>query len=101
MEWAGHVARVEKRRPVQSFYRETHKSDTLEDVEGEILLQCVLKKWNIRTWTGLTWLRIGTDIGLLWMRWRTFVFDKMPIISWLAEELLASQEWLYCMKFTS
>ena len=66
MGWAGHVARVEKRRPVQSFYRETHKSDTLEDVEREILLQRVLKNeilYKDMDW--LTWLRIGTDIGLL------------------------------------
>jgi hypothetical protein len=23
-------------------------------------------------WSGFTWLRIGTDGGLLWMRWWTF-----------------------------
>jgi hypothetical protein len=28
--------------------------------------------WGV--WIGFTWLRIGIVGGLLWMRWRTFVF---------------------------
>jgi hypothetical protein len=33
----------------------------LEDlgVDGRILLKCILKKWDEKTWTGLLWLRIG------------------------------------------
>ena len=34
--------------------------------------------------TGWSWLRIGTDGGRLWVRWRTFGFHKMRGISWLA-----------------
>jgi hypothetical protein len=45
-------------------------------------------------WTGSIWLRIGTGGGLLWIRWWTFGFHKVWGISWLAENLLASQEWL-------
>jgi hypothetical protein len=35
--------------------------------------------------------------GLLWIRWRTFGFHKMQSISWLVEDLLASQEELCFM----
>jgi hypothetical protein len=46
-------------------------------------------------------LRIGTDGGLLWMRQWTFGFHKMREISWLAEELLASQNGLCSMELIS
>ena len=41
--------------------------DHLEDsgVDGRIILQCVIKKWDGETWTGLLWLKIGTGGGLL------------------------------------
>jgi hypothetical protein len=42
----------------------------------------------------LIWLRIGTSGGLLWTRWWTFRFHKMPRNSWVAERLAASQEGL-------
>jgi len=33
----------------------------LEDlgVDGRILLKCIFKKWDRKSWTGLLWLRIG------------------------------------------
>ena len=43
-------------------------------------------------WTGSDWLRIEKSGGLLWVRWWTFGFHKMRWISWVAEDLLASQE---------
>jgi hypothetical protein len=46
----------------------------------------------------LSWLRIGTGGGLLWMRWWTFGFHKMQGISWLAGRLLASREGLCSME---
>jgi len=46
-------------------------------------------------WTGLIWLRIETDDGLLWKRYWIFGFHKLQHISWLGEELLPSQKWLY------
>jgi hypothetical protein len=51
-------------------------------------------------WAGVDWiwLRIGTDGGLLWMRQWTSGLHKTRGISWLAEDLLASQEWLWSMK---
>jgi hypothetical protein len=46
-------------------------------------------------------LRIGTGGGLLWVRWWTFGFHKMRGISWLADNLLASQEGLCCVELVS
>jgi hypothetical protein len=33
-------------------------------VDERIILKWIFKKWD-GTWTGLSWLRIGTDGGLL------------------------------------
>jgi hypothetical protein len=44
-------------------------------------------------------LRIGTGGELLWMRWWTFGFHKMRGISWVAQDVLASQEWLCSMEW--
>jgi hypothetical protein len=40
-----------------------NKRNHLEDVhvDGRIILKCILKKYNERTWTGLIWLRIETS----------------------------------------
>jgi hypothetical protein len=32
-------------------------------IEGRTLLRWILRKWNIRAWTGSMWLRIGTVAG--------------------------------------
>jgi len=44
--------------------------DHLEDpgVDGRIILRWIFRKWDVGTWTGLTWLRIGTRGGLLCLR---------------------------------
>jgi hypothetical protein len=34
------------------------------DVDGRIILKRIFEKWD-GAWTGLMWLRIGTDGGLL------------------------------------
>jgi len=41
--------------------------DHLEDpgVDGRIIIRCIFRKWNVRVWTGLIWLMIGTDGGHL------------------------------------
>jgi hypothetical protein len=44
------------------------------------------------TWTGSSWLRIGTGGGHFWLWYWTFGFHKMRGISWLTENRLASQE---------
>jgi hypothetical protein len=35
------------------------------DVDGRIIMKWIFKKWVLEVWTGLTWLRIETDGGLL------------------------------------
>jgi len=41
--------------------------DHLEDpgVAGRIILRRVFRKWDVRVWTGSSWLRIGTGGGHL------------------------------------
>jgi len=37
-------------------------------VDGRIILRWVFRKWDVETWNGLSWLRIETGDGHLWMR---------------------------------
>ena len=41
--------------------------DHLEDpdIDGRIILKCICRKWDVRVWTGSSWLRIGKDGGHL------------------------------------
>jgi len=41
--------------------------DHLEDpgVDGRIILRRIFRKWDVGSWTGSSWLRIGTDGGHL------------------------------------
>ena len=48
---------------------------------GRIILKLIFIKWDVETWKGLIWYRIGTGGGLLWMRRWTFGLDKIPGIS--------------------
>ena len=34
-----------------------------QDVKGRIILKWIFRKWDVRTWTGLTCLRIGIGGG--------------------------------------
>jgi hypothetical protein len=34
-------------------------------IDGRIILNRIFKKWDGEVWTGLIWLRIGTDGGRL------------------------------------
>jgi hypothetical protein len=52
-------------------------------------------------WTGLIWLRIGTDGGLLWTRYLNFGYHKMLVSSWVDAQMAASQERLSSTKFVS
>jgi hypothetical protein len=36
---------------------------------GRIILKWILEKWGRKAWTGSIWLRIGTDVELLLMRY--------------------------------
>jgi len=35
------------------------------DVSGRIILRWIIRKWDVGTWTGPIWLRIGTGGGHL------------------------------------
>jgi hypothetical protein len=43
-----------------------HREDP--GVYGRIILGWIFRKWNVRVWTGLNWLRIETVGGHLSMR---------------------------------
>jgi hypothetical protein len=34
-------------------------------LDGRIIIRWIFRKWDVKTWIGLNWLRIGTDGGHL------------------------------------
>jgi len=41
-----------------------HSEDQV--VDGKIILECILGRYDGREWTGFIWLRIRTNGGLMW-----------------------------------
>ena len=70
----------------QFWWRNLWERDHLVDLglDGRIILRWIFRNWDVRLWTGSSRLRIGTDGGHLWKRWRKFGFHKMWEISWLS-----------------
>jgi hypothetical protein len=68
-------------------------------VDGAIILKRISNKCVGKVWSWFIWIKIRTVGGSLWMWWWTFGFHEMRGISWLAEDLLASQGGLCCMEF--
>jgi len=68
MRWTLHVARVGEKRGGYRVLMGKHEGKRpLGDpgVDGRIILRWGLRKWDVRVWTGLSWLRIGTGGGHL------------------------------------
>jgi len=66
MKWAGHVARMGRGEAYTGFWwRNLKKRDHLKDqgLDRRIILRWIFMKWDMGTWTGLIWLRIGTGGG--------------------------------------
>jgi len=63
MRWAGHVALWGKGEACTgSWWGNLRERDHLgdPDVDERIILRWIFRKWDVRVWTGLGWLRIGT-----------------------------------------
>jgi len=57
----------ERRLYIGFWWGNLRERDHLEDagVDGRIILRWILRKWDVRAWTGLIWLRIETGGGHL------------------------------------
>ena len=68
IRWAGHVARMGKGEAYTEFWwGKLRERDHLGDrgVDGRIILRWIFRKWDVRVWTGSSWLRIRTGGGHL------------------------------------
>jgi hypothetical protein len=55
-----------KEEAYTGFWWENLKGrDHFEDsgVDGSIILRWIFRKWDVGSWTGSSWLQIGTDSG--------------------------------------
>jgi len=71
MRWAGQVACMGRVEVYTGFcWGNVRVRNHLQDlgIDGRIILRWVFRKWDVRIWTGLSWLRIGTGGGHLSMR---------------------------------
>ena len=48
------------------WWGNVRERDRLEypGVDGKIILRLIFRTWDVRSWTGLLWLKIGTGGGL-------------------------------------
>jgi hypothetical protein len=68
IRWAGHVARIGRGETYTGFWwGKLMERDHSEDpgVDGRVILRWIFRKWDVRVWTGSSWLRIGTVGGHL------------------------------------
>jgi hypothetical protein len=47
----------------EDLWKRDHWGDP--DVDGRIILRWIFRQWDVRLFTGLSWLRIETDCGRL------------------------------------
>jgi hypothetical protein len=68
MRWVGHVAcMVEGGMYTVFWWGNLRERDHLEypGLDGRIKLRWIFRKWHVRAWAGLIWLRISTGGGHL------------------------------------
>jgi hypothetical protein len=68
MRWAAHVALCGRREAYTEFWwGNLWKRDYLGDpgVDGRTILRWIFSKWNVRIWTGSSWLKTETGGGQL------------------------------------
>ena len=66
MSWAGHLARMGRGEANTEFWwGNLREGDHLGDqgIDGRIILRWIFRKWYVGTWSGSSWLRIGTYGG--------------------------------------
>jgi hypothetical protein len=64
MRWEGHVASMGAGRGVYRVL--LGRGDP--GLDWRVILRRIFRKWDVRKWIGLSWLRIGTVGGHLCMR---------------------------------
>ena len=68
MSWTGHVARMGREEVYTGFWcGSLRERDHLEDpgVDGRMIFRRIFRHWDVGSWTGSSWRRIGTGGGLL------------------------------------
>jgi hypothetical protein len=56
-----------KHSTYKSWFQNLKGRDNSEElgVDEKIMLECILRKWSVKLWTGCIWLRIGASGRLL------------------------------------
>jgi hypothetical protein len=84
--WSGHVARLGDERKVYSFGGKSRRKGNTP--KPETCMGEWVQNWSPEigwgVWSGFSWLMIGTDGGLLWIRWWTFGFSHHGV-NWLLQ----------------
>ena len=68
MRWAGNIERKEREEVYSGFWWGNLRGRVhleIPGVDGKIILKWIFRKLDVGAVTGLIWLRIGTDGGLL------------------------------------
>jgi len=60
MRLAGYVACMGERTGAYGVLVEKRERDHLGGIDGRIIFRWIFRKWDVRVWTGSSWLRIET-----------------------------------------